>query len=341
MLLCLSSSLQVGTMHILDTSGDRVRAEALKESIVQLCAENNVRASVVDGVKLMSEFPFLSVPDSCSAVWEKQHAGHISPRCLVRAQVVLAKKYGCTVMRDVVTSIRECVYDKCLTVVLEHGAPVQGRSVLLASGSMTNFLGLLPGQQSLAMTPLTETVVLAELSEKQARQLSSMPCVMVDSVWHDHAFPLPNDGFHHAYVLPPVRYPDGQVYLKIGHGKEFDKPLRDLRAYREWYCGKGSPTAAATLAQALQRLIPSLQPQRLITDSCATLTTQSGIVYIDSVPGMSHGKLFVAVGGNGVAAKSSDEVGRMAALMVVAGQWNYDLPAELFRAHWNRLPAKL
>jgi hypothetical protein len=43
---------------------------------------------------------------------------------------------------------------------------------------------------------------------------------------------------------------------------------------------------------------------------------------------------YARVGGNGKAAKSSDEIGRLAANLVLAGGWQDDLPAEAFRAHF-------
>jgi sarcosine oxidase len=42
----------------------------------------------------------------------------------------------------------------------------------------------------------------------------------------------------------------------------------------------------------------------------------------------------VLTGGNGSAAKSADEIGRMGAEMLRAGQWAYDLEAAHFRAQF-------
>ena len=39
----------------------------------------------------------------------------------------------------------------------------------------------------------------------------------------------------------------------------------------------------------------------------------------------------VAMGGNGWAAKSSDEIGRVAAEMVINSKWTYDLPKDTFK----------
>ena len=45
-------------------------------------------------------------------------------------------------------------------------------------------------------------------------------------------------------------------------------------------------------------------------------------------------RIGVLTGGNGSAAKSADEIGRMGAEMIRTGQWAYDLDAAHFRARF-------
>jgi len=52
-------------------------------------------------------------------------------------------------------------------------------------------------------------------------------------------------------------------------------------------------------------------------DNCAVVETPTNLPYIDTL----HSQLGVALGGNGYAAKSSDEIGRIAADMMLKG-WN-------------------
>jgi sarcosine oxidase/L-pipecolate oxidase len=42
-------------------------------------------------------------------------------------------------------------------------------------------------------------------------------------------------------------------------------------------------------------------------------------------------KLGVAIGGNGYAAKSCDEIGRLAASLLITGKWTDDLPHDVFQ----------
>jgi sarcosine oxidase len=69
----------------------------------------------------------------------------------------------------------------------------------------------------------------------------------------------------------------------------------------------------------------------LHTDSCVTTFTPTGQLYVDKLEG---GRIGVVVGGNGSAAKSADEIGRLGALMLQHQEWVYDLEAAHFRARF-------
>ena len=66
-------------------------------------------------------------------------------------------------------------------------------------------------------------------------------------------------------------------------------------------------------------------------DCCVIVKTPSGRPYIDQI----HEQLGVALGGNGCAAKSSDEIGRIAAEMIMRNLWVSSLGKELFRAKFK------
>ena len=66
-------------------------------------------------------------------------------------------------------------------------------------------------------------------------------------------------------------------------------------------------------------------------DYCVVTETKTDRPYIDKV----HAQLGVAIGGNGYAAKSSDEIGRIAASMMIDG-WRSDIPKDTFRLHIRR-----
>ena len=61
-------------------------------------------------------------------------------------------------------------------------------------------------------------------------------------------------------------------------------------------------------------------------DFCVVTETKTDRPYIDKI----NAQLGVAIGGNGYAAKSSDEIGRLAAAMMT-GSWDSQIPEENFR----------
>ena len=61
-------------------------------------------------------------------------------------------------------------------------------------------------------------------------------------------------------------------------------------------------------------------------DSCVVDVAPSNRPYIDRV----HNQLGGAIAGNGYAAKSSDEIGRLAVELLIGGQWDIDIPQNLF-----------
>ena len=106
-----------------------------------------------------------------------------------------------------------------------------------------------------------------------------------------------------------------------------------------WFRSGGSHEEAAALEEMLlAQLMPGLRvrPGGITTKPCAVSFTAHGRPYIDAVDGdrtAATARVFVAAGGCGAAAKSSDEIGRLAALLVWNGRWgSSDLDPKLFRA---------
>ena len=77
-------------------------------------------------------------------------------------------------------------------------------------------------------------------------------------------------------------------------------------------------------------MIPGLTAIAFDSKPCVVTYTAHDRPYIAQV----DEAIYVATGGCGAAAKSSNELGRIGALLVEHGGWHYDLPAELFAAHY-------
>ena len=155
------------------------------------------------------------------------------------------------------------------------------------------------------------------ISKEEAQRLSSMP-----SLTTNYASGL-LDG---TYILPPIRYPDGKTYLKLGHGDHFEADVTTIKELDAWYSnGKGNPDAVESLTAFIKTLIPNLKVEEVTGGCCVTSKTPTkNAPYIDEVvPG-----LFVAAGGCGYAAKSCDEIGRVTAGFAVQQLWDSNVPQE-------------
>ncbi len=113
------------------------------------------------------------------------------------------------------------------------------------------------------------------------------------------------------YLLPPIRYPDGRLWLKIG-GDPQDLPLTPAEI-APWFRGSGTPDVAAHLRQVLDGLMPGLAPVSTRTEACVVTFTADDRPLVDQL----SGRIAVATAGCARGAKASDELGRLAAEAVL------------------------
>lgn len=151
---------------------------------------------------MRAKFPWFSFPDGTEGIFEAEGAGHISPRRLVMAQAQLAERAGAERIEAVVASLREVGGHVAITLV--DGTVVEAERVLCAAGGFSIQNGLLP--QPLDLKVYGRTVVFFEVSEADAQAMRAMPSMI-------HKAVADRDDI---YMLPPIRYPDGKFYLKMG-----------------------------------------------------------------------------------------------------------------------------
>ena len=136
-----------------------------------------------------------------------------------------------------------------------------------------------------------------------------------------------------AYILPPIRYPDGRHYLKIGIGSTADPELRSLPDLIRWFKSAGSADNRRAFQAFLTRLIPALDRCRhWHTDTCAVSFTATGLPYIDWV---LDDRIAVAVVCNGKGAKSSDDWGWLAARLMAGLNGTTQCPESSSGCLWS------
>ncbi|KAF5882477.1 FAD-dependent oxidoreductase [Rhizobium sp. PEPV16] len=284
---------EVGCVVVAPTGGDYL--EKTRQAAISL----GVETSLLDEQGLKAAFPFFAFPDGGAGVFEARGAGHISPRKLVKAQSLLAEKAGAAVIRDHVVSIRS--EGGSAVVETSGGLTHRTEKVLLAAGGFSIAENLLP--QPVAMTVYARTVTLFEVSEADAARLATMPSLILRAPGID------------IYLLPPIRYPDGKFYLKIG-GDPDDLALSDDTEMRAWFKTEGRDTVHAHLKRIVDGLVPDMVPLSISTAACVVSHTESGYPMIGY---SSSPEIAVLTGCAGTSAKSSDEIGRLGAELLLSG----------------------
>ncbi|XP_070542983.1 monomeric sarcosine oxidase-like [Ptychodera flava] len=296
------------------------------ENICQAAANMKEAAQILDRDVVSKRYPYLSVRLSDDVIVHTEEGGFVSPRKLVLAQQTAANLQGCDIFDDVVDQVTELDQSdslKRMVVTTVNGQTYLARKVLLTPGAFIGFRNLLPPKKELDLTPLKQDLAFIELGEKDVTRLRKMPVVM----WKDQVDKV------HCYILPPIQYPNGKHYIKIGR-----RTTDELRTQKEVvdYL-KRDPAELVADPQLMNLLLELVGDIKVISthgDSCVTGHTPTGMLYCDMVTP----RLGVAVAGNGYGVMASDEIGNMAARMVISGSWDHDLPRERFRAKFRAKP---
>ncbi|ANM11432.1 MULTISPECIES: NAD(P)/FAD-dependent oxidoreductase [unclassified Rhizobium] len=285
---------EVGCVVVAPDGSDYL--ERTRQAAVSL----GVETRRLDEAGLKAAFPYFAFPDDAAGIFEAKGAGHISPRSLVKAQSLLAEKAGAAVIRDHAVSIRS--EGGSAVVETAGGRRYRGEKVMLAAGGFSIAKNLLP--RPVAMTVYGRTVTLFEVSETDALRLAAMPSLILD---------VPGI---HIYLLPPIRYPDGKFYLKIG-GDPDDLVLGDEVAMRAWFKTEGREIVRTYLNRIVEGLVPDMAPLSISTAACVVSQTESGHPMIGYT---SSPEIAVLTGCAGTSAKSSDEIGRLGAELLLSGR---------------------
>ena len=256
------------------------------------------------------------MPDGAEGLYEGGRAGYVSPRAMVRAQTEVARQQEAVIIADQATSLRPTAGG--VEVDTTHSGILRAERVLVATGAFTDACGLLP--VDLKLRVFGRTVLLAHIDDGLLTELGSMPALI--------------DVESGAYILPPIRYPDGHHYLKIGIGTTADPEFRSLPDLVRWFKSAGSAENRRDFQAIQSLLIPALDRCRnWHTDTCAVTWTATRLPYIDYV---LDDRIAVAVVCNGKGAKSSDDWGWLAARLVAGLEWDHPVSRDRLR-----LPAEM
>jgi sarcosine oxidase len=253
-----------------------------------------VEVQRLDAAALAARFPYLSFPADHAGLWEP-NAGWLDPRRMIHAQTTIAESLGAMVIPEVVRDLAESAAG---VEVVTEARRIRADHAVLATGAIVRDLA----GRALPVETYARTVLLLEVGEAEAARLAGMPTLVLEA----------RDG-REPYLLPPIRYPDGGLWIKIG-GDPVDLPVEGA-AMTEWFRGTGSPSVAAHLRAVLDALLPGLKVVRTRTEACVVTFTPGDRPLVDRLS--PH--VTIATAGCARGAKASDEIGRLAA-EAVAGR---------------------
>jgi sarcosine oxidase len=272
------------------------------DGILKAAQTLGVDVDLLDGTQLQSQFPYFGFEPACHGVFEPDNAGYVNPRALVSAQSLLAERQGARRIAETVVSVRE---EGGLAVVLTAGGQTyRAEKALVAAGGFSIAENLM--NRPVDMAVYARTVTFFEIPEEELAQFAGMPSLIYE----------PRDSRNHIYMLPPVRYPDGKTYLKIG-GDPDDILLTRDEDMRAWFRSGGRDSVRDHHAGIIQTLVPGIDATRLSTGACVVSKTPGGYPAIGYTQSPA---IAVLTGGCGAAAKSSDEIGRLGAELLHRGR---------------------
>lgn len=249
----------------------------------------------LSGTALDARFPMFDLPRDSTAVFDPV-GGVIDPRAMRRAHEALAVAAGVHVVPTHATGREDG------TVTLAGGDRLTAGHVVVATGGWASAAPLTPDRP--AMRVYQRTVALAEVSGDEAARLADMPSL----IW------VPKGDPTDRYLLPPLRYPDGRLYLKIG-GEWTSPEARDGDTLNAWFKTDGGAAAGTSLLADLRGLMPDLRIDSTLTLPCAVTFTETGYPYVARL----DDRVTLLTGGNGAAAKCADELGRLGAVAALGG----------------------
>ena len=246
----------------------------------------------------------LKFPENSDFILQLNDAGHISPRRLVKAQIKIFTQLNGTYLSSIVNNIKKI--QSSFIIKTRDKQEIEAQKVLVCGGGFTNFTKILPIELPIKIRG--RTIVLGEININNLSDYDLYPSII-------HYPDL--SGRHYTYILPAIKYPDNKYYIKIGGSNYYT----DINTYDEsiaWYKSHGNNDEIEAITKELNTIYPSEIFEKYTTSTCITTWTKSGYPIIDEI----EKNLYVSVGGNGSAAKSSDYIGKISSDLILDNKWD-------------------
>lgn len=292
----------------------------------EFCENNGIDYEILDEKSASEKWSYFVPPKNFTGRFVGKLSGYLSIRNLIRATQVVATKNGVHYKEIVATSVHKI--GDMFQIKLADDTIINSKKIVLACGSFINFFDF-PLQNPLHLDLIGHSVMKFEVSEEDYQLTKDFPSM---NYRHD-----PNNGDIYLYILPPIQYPNGKYYIKLGHTVNYpeeglEQSLGTLEEVKDWYCMEDYTPARDHFTKYFAQMFPSIVPLSLQLDHCAMALTKTGKQYI----GFDSENVLVAAGGNGVSAKMGLEIGNICANSIVKGEWDYDLDEMDFRIVYKK-----
>jgi sarcosine oxidase len=289
----------------MDTDLDRVMKLEQSES------DDAEKLERLNDTLIKERFSYLASEKFKAAVYQVSNAGTINPRAYVRAMTEQAKHNGAERIYDYAARLENST--RGVMIQTAAGRHISAEKVLLATGAYAAKDGLLG--RKLALRACKTGVVLVKVApEAVGEELANMPSIIS----------RPPAKRPNTYLLPPLMYPDGKYYLKIGTAAK-GPSLNSSDKLNHWLrVGEDHATADLMLAE-LRLIFPYLDLSQWRYLPCATCHTPDARPIVDVICG---GKVGLLLGGNGYAGKSGDALGELGATLILGKAWQGPIARE-------------
>ena len=278
------------------TGAGLVYASAEPRADLALALELDVDAREVTATELAERFG-IAMSGAETIILESAPAGHINPRRMIVAQNRLASAAGGVIVDAPVSAAAPTRNGVELTV---GNDTMFADKVLLCTGAWAAELVAV----DLPLERTLRTILLAELADGP-----TLPSLISRAE---------TDSDRDVYWVPPVRFPDGRTMLKIGGYDRSVGRATNPADIVAWFRSGGSPTEADGLEDRLKALLPDRTIRSRDMKPCVVTDTPHGLPWIDWI----DDRVAVAIGGCGSAAKSADEIGRLAGTLFSDEGWS-------------------
>jgi sarcosine oxidase len=262
-----------------------------------------------ENFNINNNYQYMNIPKNSSFIFETKNSGYISARNLVQAQKNIFKSNRGEYINDIVVDISKS--KNIFNLKTNKNSTIFAKQVLVCAGGFTNFTNIL--KTKLPIEIKGRTILLGEVKNQYISELQKYP-----SLIHK-----PNDR-EDIYCLPAITYPDGKTYIKIGWSH-----FININSYKEaisWFKGEMDSKEKNGLINELNSIYNKKILNSFHTNNCVVTWTKTKYPIVDEI----EKNLFVSVGGNGHAAKSSDYIGNISAKYFTTGQWDQNLNRDLF-----------